>query len=85
MQGIRLRVASGAPSMLVSSMRRLPRLSLVFYVAVLSCLETLCRVVTFFVTVETSDMTQVLASRAGNVGGMDTGVWGGVFPGLLVI
>ena len=30
-------------------------------------------------------MTQVLASRAGNVGGMDTGVWGGVFLGLFVI
>ena len=32
---------------------------------------------TFLVTVEASDMTQVLASRAGNVGGMDTGGWGG--------
>ena len=39
----------------------------------------------FFVTVETGEMTQVLASHAGNVGGMDTGDWDGVFPGLLVI
>ena len=45
----------------------------------------LCRIMTFLVTVETSDMTQVLASRTGNVGGMDTGVWDGVFLDLLVI
>ena len=30
---------------------------------------------TFFVTVETGDMTQVLASRAGNVGGIEIGGW----------
>ena len=60
-------------------------MSLVFYVAVLSYLKILCRVMTFLVTVETSDMTQVLASRAGNVGGIDTGIWGGVFLGLLMI
>ena len=41
-----------------------------------SWLGTLCRVVTLLVTVETSDMTQVLASRAGNVGGIDIGGWG---------
>ena len=85
MQEIYSRVASGTPSMLVSSMQRLPRRSLVFYVAIFSCLETLCHVVIFLVTVETSDMAQVFASRAGNVGGMDTSVWVGVFPGLLVI
>ena len=57
----------GAPSTLVSSTRRLSRLSLVFCVAVFPWLGTLCRVVTFLVTVETSDMTQIFASRAGNV------------------
>ena len=31
---------------------------------------------TFLGTVETGDMTQVLASRAGNVGGIDIGAWG---------
>ena len=44
-------------------------------------LKTFCRVVTFLVAVETSEMTQVLASHVGNVGGIDTGDWGGVFPG----
>ena len=34
------------------------------------------------VTVETGEATQVLASRAGNVGGIDTGGWGGVFSRL---
>ena len=84
MQGICLRVASRASSTLVSSTRRLPRLLLVFCVTVFSYLETLCHVVTFLVTVETSDINQILASRTGNVGGIDTGVWGGVFPSLLV-
>ena len=32
---------------------------------------------TLLVTVETGDMTQVLASRAGNVGGIDIGGWDG--------
>ena len=32
---------------------------------------------TFLVAVETDDMTQVIASRAGNVGGIDLGSWGG--------
>ena len=32
---------------------------------------------TLLVTVETGNMTQVLASRAGNVGGIDLGGWGG--------
>ena len=36
------------------------------------------------VTVETGDMTQVVASRAGNVGAMDTGGWGRVLPSLLL-
>ena len=31
---------------------------------------------TLLVTVETGDMTQVLASRAGNVGAIDIGGWG---------
>ena len=35
--------------------------------------------------VEISDMTQILASHAGNVGGIDTGGLNRVFPGLLVI
>ena len=30
---------------------------------------------TFLFIVETGDMTQVLASRAGNVGGIDIGGW----------
>ena len=34
------------------------------------------------IIIETGEATQVLASRAGNVGGMDTGGWGGVFPRL---
>ena len=67
MQRTRSKIASGVPSMLESSTRRLPRLSLVFCVAVFPWLGTLCRVVTFLVTVETSDMTQIFASRAGNV------------------
>ena len=32
---------------------------------------------TLLVRVETGDMTQVLASRAGNVGGIDIGGWDG--------
>ena len=83
MKGICLRVASGAPSTLVSSMRRLPRLSLVFCVAVFPWLETFYCIVTFWVAVETSEMTQVLASHAGNVGSIDTDGWGGVFPSSL--
>ena len=38
-----------------------------------------------FVTVEIGEMTQVLASRAGNVGSMDIGSWDRVFLGLLMI
>ena len=34
------------------------------------------------VTVERNEATQVLASCTGNVGGMDIGDWGGVFPKL---
>ena len=37
---------------------------------------------TLLVTVETGEMTQVLASRTGYVDGMDTNGWGGVFPSL---
>ena len=37
--------------------------------------DTLCSV-----TVETGEATQVLASCASNVGCIDTGGWGGVFP-----
>ena len=37
---------------------------------------------TLLVTVETGEMAQVLASRTGYVGGMDTNGWGGVFPSL---
>ena len=85
MQGLHSKVAFGALSMLVSLMPTLPRLSLFFCVAVFSYLETLCRIVTFLIIVETSDMIQVLASRTANVGGMDTGVWDEVFPGLLAI
>ena len=67
--------------MLISSTRRLPRLLLVFWgVYVLLWLGTLCHVATILIAVEAGNMTQVLASRAGNVGGMDTGGWGGVFP-----
>ena len=52
-------------------------------------LETVPWVVSFLVTVETDDMTQVLASptgNAGNVGGIDIGGWGGtsVVSGPLV-
>ena len=32
---------------------------------------------TLLVTIETGDMTQVFASRAGNVGGIDIGGWSG--------
>ena len=46
MQGTCSRVASGAPSTLVSAI---------------------------LVAVEAGNITQVLASRAGNIGGMDTG------------
>ena len=31
---------------------------------------------TLLVTIETRDMTQILASRVGNVWGIDIGVWG---------
>ena len=34
------------------------------------------------VTIEIDEATQVFASRASNVGGMDTGGWGEVFPRL---
>ena len=37
---------------------------------------------TLFVTVETGEMVQVLASHTGYVGDMDTNGWGGVFPSL---
>ena len=40
---------------------------------------------TLLVTVETGEIAQVLASRTGYVGGMDTNGWDGVFPGSLVI
>ena len=85
MQGICSKVAFGVPFRLVSLTRRLPRLSLVFCVIIYFYLNILCCVVTFLITIETSDMIQVLASRASNVKSIDTGVWGGVFPGLVVI
>ena len=40
---------------------------------------------TLLVTVETSEMAQVLASRTGYVGGMGIDSWGGAFPGSLMI
>ena len=55
----------------------------VFCVAVFPWLGTFCRVIAFLVAVETSEMTQVLVSYTGNVGGIDTGGWGGVFLGSL--
>ena len=61
------------------------RLSPVLCVIIFPCLRTLCHVLTFHVIVETSDMAQVLASRVGNVCGIDMGGWGRIFPGLLVI
>ena len=39
---------------------------------------------TLLVTVETGNMAQVLASRTGFVGGIDTDGWGGVFPSLFL-
>ena len=72
MQGTCSKVASGTLSTLVSSMRKSPRLSLVFFVAVFPWLGTLYCVVTFLVTVEISDMTQVLLNHASNVGSIDT-------------
>ena len=53
--------------------------------SVLLWLGILCRIMTLFVTVETGEMVQVLASRTGYVRGMDTDDWGGVFPGSLEI
>ena len=49
------------------------KLSLVLYVAVFSCLKTLCQLVTFLITVKTGDITQVFASHTGNIGSMETG------------
>ena len=37
---------------------------------------------TLLVTVETGEIAQVLASRTGYVGGIDTDGWDGVFPSL---
>ena len=39
---------------------------------------------TLLATVETGEMAQVLASRTGYVGGMDTDSWSGVFPSLFL-
>ena len=39
---------------------------------------------TLLVTIETGNMAQVLASRTGFVGGIDTDGWGGVFPSLFL-
>ena len=44
---------------------------------VLHRLGTLSRIMALLVRVEAGDMTQVFASRAGNVGGIDHGGWGG--------
>ena len=54
--------------------------SIVFCIAVLPWLKTSCCVMIFLVTVETSNMTLVLASCTSNVGGIDNGGWDGVFP-----
>ena len=40
---------------------------------------------TVFVTIETGEVTQVLASRTIYVERMDTDGWSGIFPVLLVI
>ena len=62
------KIASKAPSTLVSSTRKLPRLSLVFCITVLFWLGIFYHVVTFLVIIETIDITQVFTSCAGNVG-----------------
>ena len=68
MHGICSRVAFDAPFMLVSLTRRLLRQSLVFWgVSVFPWLGTFCFKVSLLVTVETSEMTQVFASRTGHV------------------
>lgn len=65
-----LKVASCALSILVFLMRRLAKMSLVFWdISDLPCFETFCCIVIFFVAVETKDMTQVLMSHAGNARG----------------
>ena len=46
----------------------------------LSLAQDICRIVTFLIAIETSEMTQVLASHTGNHEGIHTGGWGGVFP-----
>ena len=67
-------------------MRKLPKVSLVFWdVSVLLWLEWFCRIVTVFITVETSEVTQILASRTIYVGRIETNGWGGVFPNSLMI
>ena len=71
--------------MLASLIWRLPRLSLIFYLAILLYFGILCHAVTFFISIETSDMTQVSLRCAANVGGINTGGWGGAFPGLLMV
>ena len=69
MHGICSRVTFGAPSILVSSTRRLPKQSLVFWgISIFPWLGTLYYKVTFLVTVKIGEMTQVLASRTGYVG-----------------
>ena len=61
---------------LQSSKWRLSRLSLVFGgVSIFFWLGTLYRLVGLLVIVVTDVMTQVLANRAGNVGGIDIGGW----------
>ena len=65
---------------------RVASLDIVFLsVSVFPWLGTLYRIVTLLATVETGEMAQILASYTGYVGGMDTGGWGEVFPGSLVI
>ena len=71
-----LRVASGVLSRLVSSMQRLPRLSLLFW-DVFFRVKTLYRIMTLFITIETSGMTQALASHAAIIGGMVIDGWEG--------
>ena len=45
----------------------------------LSLAQDICHVVTFLVAIETSEITQILASHTGNVGGINIGGWGRVF------
>lgn len=63
----------------------LSRLSLVFCIMFFLWFRTFYYIVTFLIIIEISNMTQVFASYASNVGGIDTSSWVGVFLGLLMI